>query len=81
MENGQFSEAQARAAREVAALNTALDAAGLDPVKLDAIYLQFIGYSPISEGSTDEPQETRETLQDYARELCFAAGIPCPMFS
>lgn len=75
------SLAQTRAALEVSAMNAALDAAGLDPVALDAIYLEHIGYSPIADGCADGPQETRELLQDYARELCYSMGIHCPMFS
>jgi hypothetical protein len=44
---------------------------------LDAMYVDFVGYSRIE----DEPSVTAETLRDdlldYQREICYSVGVHC----
>ena len=44
---------------------------------LDALWLQEIGYSVLSENPECTAEQLRADLFDYAREMCFDAGYHC----
>lgn len=47
--------------------------------QLAALYLDWIGYSPLEEAQDSTPiaDEMRDTLRDYIKEVCYATGVPC----
>lgn len=45
---------------------------------LDALYLQWVGYSMVQDAPDKTAPELRAMLADYLGEYCAAAGIDCP---
>jgi hypothetical protein len=54
-----------------------IDAAGLDPVKLGAVYADVIGYDAHKEDPDTDPAEMRDTLRDYVLEVGYGEGVHC----
>lgn len=42
---------------------------------LDALYVEWIGYSAVEDDAEATEASLRETLGDYIREVCYAAGV------
>ena len=59
-------------AREVAAIKAAPTLCGLD-----ALYVQYIGYSRLDDEPNVSAASLRGDLLDYQREICAASGTDC----
>lgn len=44
--------------------------------QFDALYLDWIGYSAITDAPDATTDELRDNLRDYIKEYCYATGIP-----
>lgn len=66
------TQALTEASAMVEDLNTAETLADLD-----ALYVNWIGYSTLEDEPNQTADDVRAVLRDYIKEFCAATGTPC----